>query len=62
MVAAAAQDELGSAADPGIRPPGLDQLPVRNRARAHLLGDQLGAGVPCPPTWSRSTRLGPTPR
>jgi DNA/RNA non-specific endonuclease len=42
MVAAAARDELGSAADPDIRPPGLDQLPRRNRARAHLLGRQLG--------------------
>ena len=42
MVAAAARDELGSAADPSIRPPGLDQLPARNRARAHLFGRQLG--------------------
>ena len=42
MVAAAARDELGSAADPDIRPPGLDQLPARNRARGHLLGRQLG--------------------
>jgi DNA/RNA non-specific endonuclease len=42
MVAAAARDELGSAADPDIRPPGFDQLPARNRARAHLLGRQLG--------------------
>jgi len=42
MVAAAAHDQLGSAADPDIRPPGLDQLPARNRARAHLLGRQLG--------------------
>jgi hypothetical protein len=42
MVAAAARDQLGSAADPDIRPPGLDQLPPRNRARAHLLGRQLG--------------------
>jgi hypothetical protein len=42
MVAAAAQEKLGSAADPNIRPPGLDQLPARNRARAHLLGRQLG--------------------
>jgi hypothetical protein len=42
MVTAAAHDQLGSAADPDIRPPGLDQLPSRNRARAHLLGRQLG--------------------
>jgi hypothetical protein len=42
MVAAAARDELGSAADPEIRPPGLDRLPARNRARGHLLGRQLG--------------------
>jgi DNA/RNA non-specific endonuclease len=42
MVAAAARDELGSAADPDIRPPGLDRLPARNRARGHLLGRQLG--------------------
>ena len=42
MVAAAAHDQLGSAADPDLRPPGLDQLPARNRARAHLLGRQLG--------------------
>jgi DNA/RNA non-specific endonuclease len=42
MVVAAAHDQLGSAADPDIRPPGLDQLPSRNRARAHLLGRQLG--------------------
>jgi hypothetical protein len=48
MVAAAARDELGSAADPGIRPPGLDQLPPRNRARAHLLGRQLGGSGDLP--------------
>jgi hypothetical protein len=42
MVAAADRDELGSAADPDIRPPGLDRLPARNRARGHLLGRQLG--------------------
>jgi hypothetical protein len=42
MVAAAGRDELGSAADPRIRPPGLDRLPQRNRARGHLLGRQLG--------------------
>ena len=48
MVAAAAQNELGSAADPGIRPPGLDQLPPRNRARAHLLGRQLGGSGDLP--------------
>jgi DNA/RNA non-specific endonuclease len=48
MVAAAARDELGSAADPEIRPPGLDQLPVRNRARAHLLGRQLGGSGDLP--------------
>jgi DNA/RNA non-specific endonuclease len=42
MVAAAARDQLESAADPDIRPPSLDQLPARNRARAHLLGRQLG--------------------
>ena len=42
MVAAAAHDKLGSAADSSIRPPGLDQLPARNRARGHLLGRQLG--------------------
>jgi hypothetical protein len=42
MVAAAAEDELGSTADSGIRPPGFDRLPARNRARAHLLGRQLG--------------------
>ena len=42
MVAAADQDELGSAADPAIRPPGFDGLPPRNRARGHLLGRQLG--------------------
>jgi DNA/RNA non-specific endonuclease len=42
MVAVAARGELGSAADPDIRPPGLDRLPARNRARAHLLGRQLG--------------------
>jgi hypothetical protein len=42
MVDAAAEDELGSAADPDIRPPGFDRLPARNRARGHLLGRQLG--------------------
>jgi hypothetical protein len=42
MVAAAAEDELGSAADSSIRPPGYDRLPARNRARGHLLGRQLG--------------------
>jgi DNA-entry nuclease len=42
MVAVAARGELGSAADPSIRPSGLEQLPARNRARAHLLGRQLG--------------------
>jgi hypothetical protein len=48
MVAAAARDELGSAADPNIRPPGLDQLPARNRARGHLLGRQLGGSGDVP--------------
>ena len=48
MVAAAARDELGSAADPDIRPPSLDQLPARNRARAHLLGRQLGGSGDLP--------------
>ena len=48
MVAAAARDELGSAADPDIRPPGLDELPARNRARAHLLGRQLGGSGDLP--------------
>ena len=48
MVAAAAHDELGSAADPDIRPPGLDQLPARNRARGHLLGRQLGGSGDLP--------------
>jgi DNA/RNA non-specific endonuclease len=48
MVAAAAEDRLGSAADPDIRPPGLDQLPARNRARAHLLGRQLGGSGDLP--------------
>ena len=48
MVDAAAEDKLGSAADPSIRPPGLDQLPERNRARAHLLGRQLGGSGELP--------------
>jgi hypothetical protein len=48
MVAAAARDELGSAADPDIRPPGLGQLPRHNRARAHLLGRQLGGSGDLP--------------
>jgi hypothetical protein len=48
MVVAAAEDKLGSAADPDIRPPGLDQLPARNRARAHLLGRQLGGSGDLP--------------
>jgi DNA/RNA non-specific endonuclease len=42
MVAAAERDQLGSIADPDIRPPGFDRLPARNRARGHLLGRQLG--------------------
>jgi hypothetical protein len=42
MVAAAGRDQLGSTADPDIRPPGYDRLPARNRARGHLLGRQLG--------------------
>jgi len=42
MIAAADRDDLGSAADPDIRPPGFDRLPARNRARGHLLGRQLG--------------------
>jgi DNA/RNA non-specific endonuclease len=42
MVAAAGREELGSPADPDIRPPGYDRLPARNRARGHLLGRQLG--------------------
>jgi len=42
MVAAAERDELGSTADQGLRPPGFDRLPARNRARGHLLGRQLG--------------------
>jgi DNA-entry nuclease len=48
MVAAAARDELGSAADSSIRPPGLDRLPARNRARAHLLGRQFGGSGDLP--------------
>jgi hypothetical protein len=48
MVAAAARDELGSAADPDIRPPGLDRLLRRNRARGHLLGRQLGGSGDVP--------------
>ena len=48
MVAAAARGELGSAANPDIRPPGLDELPARNRARAHLLGRQLGGSGDLP--------------
>ena len=48
MVAAAARDKLGSAADPDIRPPGLDELPARNRARGHLLGRQLGGSGDLP--------------
>jgi hypothetical protein len=42
MVRAASARELGSAADPDIRPPGYDGLPARNRSRGHLLGRQLG--------------------
>jgi hypothetical protein len=42
MVAAAGREDLGSPADPGIRPPGYDRLPARNRSRGHLLGRQLG--------------------
>jgi DNA/RNA non-specific endonuclease len=42
MVAAAGREDLGSPADPDIRPPGYDRLPARNRARGHLLGRQLG--------------------
>jgi hypothetical protein len=42
MVAAAGREQLGSPADPDIRPPGYDRLPARNRARGHLLGRQLG--------------------
>jgi hypothetical protein len=48
MVAAAARDELGTAADPSIRPPGWNQLPARNRARGHLLGRQLGGSGDLP--------------
>jgi hypothetical protein len=45
MVAAASNDEVGSPADPDIRPPGFENLPERNRARGHLLGRQLaGSG------------------
>ena len=42
MVEAAHARELGSHAHPKILPPGLEKLPVRNRARGHLLGRQLG--------------------
>jgi len=42
MVRAASAHELGSVANPEIRPPGYDSLPARNRARGHLLGRQLG--------------------
>jgi DNA/RNA non-specific endonuclease len=48
MVTAAARDQLGSPADSSIRPPGLGQLPARNRARAHLLGRQLGGSGDLP--------------
>jgi hypothetical protein len=42
MVAAADRDRLGSEPDQSIHPPGLAELPSRNRARGHLLGRQLG--------------------
>jgi hypothetical protein len=42
MVTAADRHQLGSAAASAIRPPSLDRLPARNRARGHLLGRQLG--------------------
>jgi hypothetical protein len=42
MVRAAAAHDLGSVANPEIRPPGFGQLPARNRSRGHLLGRQLG--------------------
>jgi hypothetical protein len=42
MVRAAAAHDLGSTADPDIRPPGFEDLPARNRSRGHLLGRQLG--------------------
>jgi DNA-entry nuclease len=42
MVRAAAAHDLGSVADPAIRPPGFEDLPARNRSRGHLLGRQLG--------------------
>jgi DNA-entry nuclease len=42
MLQAADRDQLGSEAEPDIRPPGFDDLPQRNRARGHLLGRQFG--------------------
>jgi hypothetical protein len=42
MVRAAAAHDLGTTADPDIRPPGFQDLPARNRSRGHLLGRQLG--------------------
>jgi hypothetical protein len=42
MVKAADRHQLGSVAASALRPPGLDRLPARNRARGHLLGRQLG--------------------
>jgi hypothetical protein len=62
MVAAAAHDQLGSAADPNIRPPGLDQLPARNRPGRICSAASSAAPATCPPTWSPCTRPGPTPR
>lgn len=63
MVAAAARDELGSAADPSIRSPGLDQLPPSATGLGPTCSAASpGAPVTCRPTWWRCTRPGPTPR
>jgi hypothetical protein len=62
MVAAAARDKLGSAADPEIRPPGLDELRSATGLGGTCSAASSGARVTSRPTSWRCTRRGPTPR
>ena len=62
MVAAAARDELGSAADPASGHPAWTSSPSATGLGPTCSAASSGAPVTCRPTWWRCTRPGPTPR
>jgi len=62
MVAAAARDELGSAADPISGRPAWMSFRRATGLGPTCSAASSGARVSCRPTWWRCTRPGPTPR